>query len=96
MISWDVSLFGAAGGLALFFILMTIAFLALGIGLTVWWVVVLIEALKVPDAQWDAARQNRLLYLVLMIVLGVVGTLAYVLVARPELRRVGPPPAPAY
>jgi hypothetical protein len=61
------------------------------LGLGVWWLVVLIEAVKIPDPVWDAAGQNKLLYVVLMVVLGAIGSLVYVLVARPPLRAAGAP-----
>jgi len=43
----------------------------------------------VPDSNWAAADQNKLLYVLLMIFLGVIGTIVYVVVARPALRRAG-------
>ena len=81
------------------FTLFVAGLVTVGIGLavaaTVWWVLMLVEALRFPDAQWAAAGQNKVVQVLLMVLLGVVGTLVYVLTARPELRRVGPPP-PGY
>ena len=65
--------------------------LALGLGVFVWWLVVLIEALKTPETQWKDAGQDRLLWVLLMVFLGVIGTLSYVIVARPRLRRASVP-----
>ena len=65
--------------------------LALGLGVFVWWLVVLIEALKTPETQWKDAGQDRLLWVLLMVFLGVIGTLSYVIVARPRLRRATAP-----
>lgn len=62
--------------------------LFLGAALLVWWVLVLIEALRTPKAQWDAAGQSQILYVALMVFLGVVGTISYIVVARPLLRGV--------
>ncbi len=56
----------------------------------VWWLVELVDALKVPRAQWNAAGESQLLYVLLMVFLGVIGTFMYVLIARPKLRVVGP------
>lgn len=56
----------------------------------VWWLVALIEALKTPSSQWQAAGQSQILYVVLMVLLGVIGTILYVAVARPALRNAGP------
>lgn len=77
-----------AGILILFVLGLGVGFLAL----SVWWLVLLIEAVKIPDAQWDAARQNKILQVLLMVLLGVIGTIIYQFTARPELKRVGPPP----
>ena len=76
---------------ALLFALIFVPLFAFSIAAFVWWLLMLIQALKVPDQAWDAAGQNKLVYVLLMVFLGVVGTLIYVLVARPELRRVGAP-----
>jgi hypothetical protein len=61
------------------FLLVSLAFFA-------WWLVMLIEALRIPAARWSAAGQSQLLYVLLMVFLGVIGTLVYVLVPRPQLR----------
>lgn len=55
----------------------------------VWWLLCLIQAVKVPDSQWAAADQNKIVYVLLMVLLGLIGTIIYVIVARPALRRVG-------
>jgi hypothetical protein len=57
----------------------------------VWWLWMLIEALKTPSGQWSAAGQNQVVYVVLMILLGVIGTVLYIAVARPQLRRAVSP-----
>lgn len=61
----------------------------IGVALFVWWVLVLIEALRTPSSLWEAAGQNQIVYIVLMALLGVIGTIAYVAVARPRLRDAG-------
>lgn len=60
--------------------------LAISVGMFAWWLVMLIEALRVPAVRWNAAGQSQLLYVLLMVFLGVIGTLVYVLVPRPQLR----------
>lgn len=80
--------------MSLGFAIILLPALVLGLGivaLSVWWLVLLIEAVRIPDAQWDAAGQNKLLQIALMVILGVIGTIVYALTARPELQRVGPP-----
>ena len=66
-------------------------FAAISIGLFIVWVMMLIEALKTPTTTWDAAGQNQLLYVIGMFVVGIVGTLLYILIARPALRGVPNP-----
>lgn len=77
--------FGIATGLFVIFGLLVVGSIA-------FWLVFLIEALNMPDAQWVAAGQNKVLHVVLMVVLGVVGTVIYFVTARGDLKRVGPPP----
>ena len=60
-------------------------------GLVVLWVWMLIEALKTPGATWEAAGQNQLIYILLMIFLGIIDTVAYYFVARPALRATARP-----
>ena len=61
-------------------------FLVIGLALVAWWLVMLIEALRIPSAQWQARGENQLLYVLLMVLLGFVGTILYVVVPRPKLR----------
>ena len=70
--------------LAVFSLLLLLGFIPF-----VWWVWCLIQAMRVPDSDWVAADQNKLIYILLMIFLGVVGTIVYAVVARPALRRAG-------
>ena len=53
------------------------------------WIRFLIEAVKVPDAEWELAGQNKLLFVLLMVFLGLIGTLIYALVARRAIRQTG-------
>lgn len=74
---------------ALLVLLVLLPVLVISVVATIWWVLVLVEAVKVPDPAWAAAGQNKLLYVLLMVFLGVLGSLIYVLVARPALKAVG-------
>lgn len=60
--------------------------LMLAAALFLWWVLVLIEAMRTPRTDWARAEQNQLLYVLLMVFLGIIGTIVYVAVARPRLR----------
>jgi uncharacterized membrane protein len=63
-----------------------ILLLVIGFAVTVWWLVMLVEALRTPDSVWTAADQSKILYVLLMIFLGWLGALLYVVIARPGLR----------
>ena len=56
------------------------------LALFVWWVLMLIDALKVSDATWSAAGESKILYVLLMVFLGIIGTVLYVVIPRPKLR----------
>ena len=60
-------------------------FVLVSLVLIVWWLIVLVEALRVPDQSWTVAGQNKILWVLLMVFLGVLGTILYVLIARPAL-----------
>jgi TctA family transporter len=81
---------GPAGGFAAVFIVMFIGFAVVALGCAVWWLIMLIEAVRVPESQWLAADQSKLTHVLLMCLLGIVGTIVYMVTARPALRRVGP------
>lgn len=66
-------------------------FALVSLALFAWWLIVLIEALRAPDQAWVAAGQNKILWVLLMVFLGVLGTVLYVLIARPALARMSPP-----
>ncbi len=53
----------------------------------VWWLAQVISALRTPRDVWEAAGQSQLIYVLVLLVLGFIGALIYVVVARPELRR---------
>jgi Phospholipase_D-nuclease N-terminal len=62
--------------------------LVLLLGLMVLWLGSLVDALRRPDAQWKAAGQNKILYVVLILLLGWLGALIYAAVPRRALKRV--------
>lgn len=74
---------------------MSILALAVVIGLVaiplfLWWLYVLIEAVRTPASQWAAADQSQVVHVLLMVFLGIVGTVLYLTIARPRMRSVGP------
>ncbi|QNL93161.1 hypothetical protein H9L21_08385 [Aeromicrobium senzhongii] len=67
--------------------------IAVMVAVFVWWLVILLEALRVPRERWEVAGQSQLIYVLLMVFLGIVGSIAYVAVARPRLRAASVPAA---
>lgn len=68
--------------------LLMLIFAVVGLALFVWWLVMLIDAVRTPTATWKAAGQEQLVHILLMVFLGVIGTIVYVVVARPRLRAI--------
>lgn len=52
------------------------------------WLWMLVDALRRPAAEWEAAGQNQVVFVVVIAVLGVVGAIVYALVARPRLTAI--------
>lgn len=71
-------------------LLVVVLFAVASVGLFVWWLLVLIQALRVPDHDWAAAGQSKILWVLVMVLLGILGTILYVLIARPALGRTSP------
>lgn len=70
------------------FLVVFLVFAVVGLALFVWWLLVLIEAVRIPSTTWKAAGQEQLIHILLMVFLGIIGTIVYVVVARPKLRAV--------
>jgi uncharacterized RDD family membrane protein YckC len=51
------------------------------------WVWSLVDAVRIPDQRWDAAGENKVLWVILIVVLGLLGSLLYVLMPRKKLGR---------
>lgn len=71
--------------IALFFLIFAVG----GLAVFVWWLLMLVESLRIPGHAWQGAGHNQILYVVLMVLLGVIGTILYVLIPRKELPRPG-------
>ena len=70
--------------------LLLLIFLLVGVTGTVFWIIALVDALRFTDAEWTAAGQNKLVYVLVLIFLGFIGALVYWFVARPELVKRAP------
>ena len=68
--------------LLLLFLLVTVPF-----GLLVF---ALFDSSKYADATWETAGQNRMFWTVGILLVGCIGPLVYLTIARPKLREVEP------
>ena len=64
-----------------------VLFALFSLACTVFWIWTIIDAAKTPDQAWVAAGQSKILWIVLIAVLGAVLSLVYVLWPRPALMR---------
>ena len=71
-----------AGSIAVFAV-----FLILALVTTALWLLSLVDALRIEDARWARAGQSKLLWVLLIVLLGLLGSLLYLAMARPALRR---------
>ncbi|MCP4227119.1 MAG: hypothetical protein GY773_27560 [Actinomycetia bacterium] len=51
----------------------------------IFWIWSLLDALRRPDADWEQAGQNKLVWVLVLIFIGFIGSIIYLLVARPAL-----------
>jgi len=100
---WPLSLWGAVVLLALLVLLARI-FIGTALGVDestldsiarlslifvpVLWFGALIEALRAPDWLWKQAGQNKGLYVALIVILVLLGSVLYILIARRSLQAV--------
>lgn len=49
------------------------------------WIWALVNSLSKPDAVWEAAGQNKIVWLLVIIFLGFIGAILYALIAKPQL-----------
>lgn len=47
----------------------------------------LVDALRFDDRRWVAAGQSKILWVLLIVFLGVLGSLLYLVMARPQVAR---------
>ena len=63
-------------------------FLGVGAVVTALWIWSLVDALRISDRRWATAGQSKLLWVLLIVFLGVVGSALYVAIPRPALGRL--------
>ena len=68
--------------------LVVLVVVVFGFGGFVLWVWTLVDAVQRSDADWEQAGQNRLVWILILIFLGFIGSLLYLFAARPQLEEV--------
>lgn len=76
-------------------VLVLFAILAVGLVLTGVWLWSLVDALRIDDRFWYSAGHSKILWVLVIVLLGILGSLLYVVMPRPALRRVMQPGAVA-
>ena len=59
--------------------------LVFGVAGFAFWVWSLVDAIQRPDAEWELTGQSKLLWILVLIFVGIIGSFIYLLVARPSL-----------
>jgi hypothetical protein len=54
----------------------------------VFWVWSLVDAIQRPDGDWEQAGQTKLVWILVIVFTGAIGSFIYLLVARPSLEEV--------
>jgi hypothetical protein len=75
----------AAAGIGITVVLL---FLAATVASFVFWLWSLVDSLRYTDAEYAAAGQNKVLWVVLIVLFGALTLLVYVMLPRPALKRV--------
>ena|SRR5579862_7216339 len=74
-------------------------FFLLWVAAFVYWVVVIVEVAKIPDVQFRAAGSEKIVWLLIVVLGGIIGSLVWLFAKRAEvMRRAGaiPPPPPGW
>lgn len=79
---------GDAGGVFAGLMVVFLAFAVFGLAATVFWIWMLVDAIKAPDAAWDAVGQSKVLWIILAVFLGVIISLVHFFWLRPKLKAV--------
>lgn len=68
--------------------IVAVLFLGLGVAAFGWWLLLLIDLLQIPESDWEAAGQNKIVWLLVMVLLGFLGAIIYATLCRPGLNEV--------
>jgi hypothetical protein len=66
--------------------LFTVLFLLVAVPLLVLYVWALVDALRTKASVWDAAEQNQLVWVGVILFVAIVGAILYMAIARPQLQ----------
>lgn len=66
-----------------------VIFVVVAMVMTAFWLVALVDALRIPDGTWQRAGQSKLVWVLVVVLLHLLGAILYAVMARPALRRAG-------
>lgn len=69
-----------------------LVFALVAIAFTGVWIWSLVDALRFDDRRWIEAGQSKILWVLLLVFLGLLGSILYVVMCRPSLGRTQPLP----
>jgi hypothetical protein len=81
------------------FSLFALLFLAIWVAAVVFWIVVIVEVAKIPDLQFRAAGSEKIVWLLIVILGGIIGSLVWRFAKRDDVVRYAgavPPPPPGW
>jgi hypothetical protein len=81
------------------FLWIPLLFFALWVAAFVVWIVVIVEVAKIPDAQFRASGSEKIVWLLIVILGGIIGSLVWLFAKRDEVLGSSgtlPPPPPGW
>jgi hypothetical protein len=88
-----------SSGFGITFLWIPLLFFAIWVAAFVVWIVVIVEVAKIPDAQFRASGSEKIVWLLIVILGGIIGSLVWLFAKRDEVRRYSgtlPPPPPGW
>jgi Protein of unknown function (DUF2510) len=81
------------------FLWIPLLFFAIWVAAFVYWIVVIVEVSRIPDSQFRATGSEKLVWLLIVILGGIIGSLVWRFAKRDEVMRYAgaiPPPPPGW